>query len=366
MSFGSTDMDIHGPLLISILKKPATAAILDAAAWGLLIRQARTANVLGRTLAAVDSCVPLATWPHRAQQLFLADKNLADHRLLSLRWEVESLSRVLAAANIRIILLKGAAYALDEHMFARYRHFGDIDILVPHSELPDVERLLNGSGWLTTKLNAYDQHYYRAWMHELPPMQHLHRGTNLDVHHAILPLTARYKPDSRLLIDAARGARGLSAVDVLSPSDMFLHAAAHLFCEGEYENALRNLLDLHDLLKEFSGTGQLSVLEVVNRSVDLDLTVILALAARYLERIFGLETATQIGDALKARGQGGRNSGWLDWIFNAVFLGFHPSGQPPFLALARQSLYLRGHYLRMPLGLLTTHLVRKAWRGERV
>jgi hypothetical protein len=366
MSFGSTDMDIHAPLLVRILKQPAAAAVLDAAAWGLLLRQARTANVLGRTLAAVDMCIPSANWPLRAQQLFLAERNLADHRLLSLRWEVDGLSRVLAAADIRIILLKGAAYALDEHPFARYRHFGDIDILVPRLELPDVERLLNVSGWLTTKLDAYDQHYYRAWMHELPPMQHLHRGTNLDVHHAILPLTARYKPDSRLLIEAAREARGLPAVDVLSPSDMFLHAAAHLFCEGEYENALRNLLDLHDLLKEFSSTGQLSVQELVNRSIDLDLTVILALSARYLERIFGLETAKQIGEALKEQGQGGRNTVWLDWIFDAAFLGFHPSYQPSFLTLARLTLYLRGHYLRMPLGLLAVHLVRKAWRGERV
>lgn len=359
-------MDIHGQLLVRILKQPAAAAVLDAAAWGLLIRQARTANVLGRTLAAIDSCIPSANWPHRAQQLFFAEKNLADHRLLSLRWEVEGLSRVLAAGDIRIILLKGAAYALDDHTFARYRHFGDIDILVPRWALRNVERLLNVSGWLTTKPNAYDQHYYRAWMHELPPMQHLHRGTNLDVHHAVLPLTARYTADSRMLIEAAQGARGLSEVDVLSPSDMFLHAAAHLFCEGEHENALRNLLDLHDLLKEFFSTGQLSVPELVNRAVNLGLTEILALAARYLERIFGLETAIRIGEALKARGLEGGNSRWLDWIYDAAFLGFHPSCKPPFLTLARQALFLRGHYLRMPLGLLTAHLVRKAWRGQPV
>lgn len=363
MSDLSAAVDGRVPLLVQVLRLPDLAAVLDSAAWGLLIRQARTANVLGRTLSAVDSCIPAANWPLRAQQIYIAEENLAEHRLQSLRWEVEGLSRVLAVAGVRVILLKGAAYALNECAFAKHRHFGDIDILVPREKLPDVERLLNGSGWLTTKLDSYDQHYYRTWMHELPPMQHLHRGTNLDVHHAILPLTARYKPKSSLLIEAAQLARGLSAVDVLSPADTFLHAAAHLFCEGEYENALRNLLDLRDLLSESVNGRQITVAELVNRSVDLDLTPILALAARYLERVFGLETAARVSEALKSQGVE-TNHALRDWVFDAVFLGFHPSMQPALLGLARQALYLRGHYLRMPLGLLAMHLVRKAWRGE--
>lgn len=365
MSDLSAAVDGRLPLLVQILRQPDLAAALDSAAWGLLIRQARTANVLGRTLSVVDSCIPAANWPLRAQQIYIAEENLADHRLRSLRWEVEGLSRVLAVADVRVILLKGAAYALNECAFARHRHFGDIDILVPRQKLADVERLLNGSGWLATKRDSYDQHYYRTWMHELPPMQHLHRGTNLDVHHAILPLTARYKPKSGLLIEAAQVARGFSAVDVLSPADTFLHAAAHLFCEGEYENALRNLLDLHDLLSESAKGRQVSVAELVNRSIDLDLTPILALAARYLERVFGLETAAKISEALRTRGLE-TNHILQDWIFDAAFLGFHPSKQPALLGLARQALYLRGHYLRMPLGLLAMHLVRKAWRGEAV
>lgn len=365
MSDLSAAVDGRLPLLVQVLRQPDLAAALDSAAWGLLIRQARTANVLGRTLSVVDSCIPAANWPLRAQQIYIAEENLADHRLRSLRWEVEGLSRVLAVADVRVILLKGAAYALNECAFARHRHFGDIDILVPRQKLADVERLLNGSGWLATKRDSYDQHYYRTWMHELPPMQHLHRGTNLDVHHAILPLTARYKPKSGLLIEAAQVARGFSAVDVLSPADTFLHAAAHLFCEGEYENALRNLLDLHDLLSESAKGRQVSVAELVNRSVDLDLTPILALAARYLERVFGLETAAKISEALRTRGLE-TNHILQDWIFDAAFLGFHPSKQPALLGLARQALYLRGHYLRMPLGLLAMHLVRKAWRGEAV
>lgn len=365
MKTGVGETETKLPLLIRILRQPDAAAALDAAAWGLLVRQARTANVVGRTLAAINTCLPSSAWPLRAQQVFLAEKHLADHRFQSLCREVDGLSRTLAPADVRPILLKGAAYLLEGHSFAQHRHFGDIDLLVPRSKLAEVERLFNSSGWLSTKTDPYDQMYFRRWMHELPPMQHLHRGTNLDVHHAILPMTARYKPDSRLLLEAARPAQRLSSVDVLSPADMFLHAAAHLFCEGEYENSLRNLLDLHDLAVSFFKTGQLIVQGLVDRSVALDLTVVLGLACRYLDRIFGLEKAAAVTKALQRRALLASSIGSGDWMFDAVFLGFHPSYRPSFLFVARQTLYLRAHTLRMPPGLLSRHLARKAWHGWR-
>lgn len=359
-----SDVILKLPLLIRILRQPDLAVSLDEASWGLLMRQARTANVLGRTLAAIEACVPGVEWPLRAQQAFVAENHLADHRLRSLHWEAAGLSSLLDAAGTRLVLLKGAAYALDEHRFARHRHFGDIDILVPRARLDEVERLLNANGWLGTKLDPYDQLYYRRWMHELPPLQHLHRGTNLDVHHAILPLTARYKPDSALLFAGAREARGLPLVDVLSPADMFLHAAAHLFCEGEHENALRNLLDLHDLLDAFFGEESLTVTALRDRAHVLDLTVVLALAARYLERFFADRNAAEISVALRETGMLPNRLDHIDWMFDAVFLGFHPSQPIPFLALARLTLYLRAHMLRMPFGQLAVHLTRKALKRK--
>lgn len=365
MGFRVREEIIRLPLLIRVLRQPDLAASLDEASWGLLMRQARTANVLGRTLAAIETCIPSVEWPLRAQQALVAENHLADHRLRSLHWEAAGLARLLNGVGTRLVLLKGAAYALDEHRFARYRHFGDIDILVPRARLDEVERLLNASGWLGTKLDPYDQLYYRRWMHELPPLQHLHRGTNLDVHHAILPLTARYKPDSALLFGGAREARALPLVDVLSPADMFLHAAAHLFCEGEHENALRNLLDLHDLLEVFFVAESLTVAELLDRARVLDLTVVLALAARYLERVFTDRNAVAISGGLRENGLFPKRHDYGDWMFDAVFLGFHPSQPMPFLALARVTLYLRAHMLRMPFGQLAVHLTRKALKRKK-
>jgi hypothetical protein len=65
--------------------------------------------------------------------------------------------------------------------------FSDVDVLVPRDRLADVEAALMLAGWASTNPSEYDQHYYRRWMHELPPLQHIRRQTVLDVHHAILP-----------------------------------------------------------------------------------------------------------------------------------------------------------------------------------
>jgi hypothetical protein len=104
-------------------------------------------------------------------------------------------------------------------------------------------------GWSSAKTSAYDQRYYRRWMHELPPLKHNSRQTVLDVHHAILPTTARLKPDSRKLLAAATPIAGRPDLAVLSPVDMVLHSAAHLFCNEDVGNSLRDLVDLDCLLR---------------------------------------------------------------------------------------------------------------------
>ena len=95
---------------------------------------------------------------------------------------------------------------------------------------------------MTTHHDAYDQRYYRQWMHELPPLRHMTRQTVLDVHHTILPLTAHLKPDPAKLWEAAVGIEGQVNFCVLAPVDMVLHSATHLFHDGELEHGLRDLV----------------------------------------------------------------------------------------------------------------------------
>ena len=105
-------------------------------------------------------------------------------------------------------------------------------------------------GWATTHHSAYDQRYYRQWMHELPPLEHIHRHTVLDVHHALVPRTARRGrlPSS---LQAARPIAGMPSLHVLQPADMLLHGMTHLFHNEELSHGLRDLSDSDLLLREF-------------------------------------------------------------------------------------------------------------------
>ena len=81
-------------------------------------------------------------------------------------------------------------------------------------------------------------------------MRHFKRGTIIDVHHAILPTSARLHPNSESLLTAARPLDGVVGVKALAPVDMVLHSATHLFHEGDLERGMRGLVDVDSLLRE--------------------------------------------------------------------------------------------------------------------
>src|SRR3569623_2524419 len=90
-------------------------------------------------------------------------------------------------------------------------------------------------------------------MHELPPLIHRDRDRMIDVHHTILPLTARITPDATsLLADSVAISPG---VRMLVPNDMIVHAAAHLFADGDLAGGMRNLWDVHCLVEQFGTAG---------------------------------------------------------------------------------------------------------------
>ena len=101
------------------------------------------------------------------------------------------------------------------------------------------------------KEDAYDDQYYRRWMHELPPLIHRERDRMIDVHHAILPLTARPEAGHGG-DDRGPGARLPTACSRCRRADMIVHAAAHLFADGDLAGGLRNLWDIDRLLREFA------------------------------------------------------------------------------------------------------------------
>lgn len=348
--------------LLLCLNDPARTREFGPAAWSWLVTAAREANLLGALTirlreAGVQAC-PQA-------QLHLDGMYATGQRQhLSIRWEAHQLQAALGVLDVPVLLLKGSAYVMGYPKIGAGRLFGDIDILVPRTSLADVESRLMLHGWVSAKTDAYDQRYYREWMHELPPMTHLRRGTVLDVHHNILPLTARNAPDAEAILSRARPLPGLPALRLPCPEDLLVHCLTHLMHEGELHNGLRDLHDAHRMVEQFAQDGEFWT-RLAAVAAGNDLAGPVSLGLRLLARLFGTAVPVALLDALSAAA--GAVWSWQRWlpVYEAALLEPVTGRVSRRAAWARQRLYVRSHALRMPTGLLVRHLLRKAWMRRR-
>lgn len=349
--------------LVAALKHPSTMMNLSLEQWDWLIRVGRRADMLARLAHAASEGLAggLAVLPEQVQMHLRSAMILADRQCTELGYESQAIVMALKPAGIRPVLLKGAAYVLAGQLAGRGRLVSDVDILVPRGQLNEVEAALMMAGWVSTDRDAYNQAYYRRWMHELPPMTHMRRGTTVDVHHALVPPTAGYGVPLQSLLDAAcPDARGFS---VLCDTDQVIHSAVHLMHEGELEMGFRGLVDIDALVTEFAAADTRFWPRLAARAVDLHLQRPVFLALRYSNRLLGTPVPVDCLATLHAaaRPLGVMRLSILDALYERGLRPDHASLDDRFSGLARWLLYMRSHFLRMPLHLLLPHLARKSF-----
>jgi hypothetical protein len=326
----------------------------------LLIRQARAANVLARLgllleEAGVSAQIPAQALAHiQSAHFYFACFERA------LRQEIHCIQDALNSLDAPLILLKGAAYASAGNKAADGRSFSDIDILVSEAQVPAVEIALITAGWMTSTLDAYDQKYYRQWMHEIPPMRHLKRQTSIDVHHNILPKTSQLCPDASKLLAAVVLTRHEN-IWVLAAEDRVLHSATHLFHEGEWTQGFRDLSDLDLLLKEFSVDERFWE-NLLHRAEQLNQKIPLYYALRYTAMVFKTVIPNDVVKSIEQQVSNRMRQQLMDALFLRVLMPNHQSCNDRWTGFARWLLFIRSHWLKMPVYLIVPHLVRKAFR----
>ncbi len=345
-------------LVISALEAPQQLAHWPAEAWSALFRQARVAGLLGRITQRADAGTP---WPAAAQGHVQAAARQSRAQAAEIERELHFIGRALAGLPAPVLLLKGAAYAAAGLPPAQGRVFSDIDIMVPKAAIAEAESRLAVAGWITTHHSAYDQRYYRQWMHELPPMQHVHRQTTIDVHHAILPETARLRCDPGKLFASAIPLAGRPGFHVLCPIDMVLHSMTHLFMNDDMSHALRDLSDLDLLLRHF-GTQVAFWQQIAGRAGELGLRRPLFYGLRYTQRLLGTPVPAEVRQTVATAAPGWPLRALMDAIWLRALRSPHPSARPPLAGAALFALYVRGHWMRMPAALLMRHLTVKLLR----
>ncbi|MGF1630423.1 MAG: nucleotidyltransferase family protein [Kiloniellaceae bacterium] len=356
--------DARRRILPRLAGHPEALAALTLDQWDLVVRQAMRAGILARLCFQLDELGVLDQVPERPRRHLESARTLAHKHMRDVRWEVTCVCRVLAESQVPITLLKGAAYVMADLPPARGRLFSDIDFMVPRERIGEVEQILAEADWGPEVKDDYDQRYYRLWTHQIPPLRHFKRNTVLDVHHTIVPLTARAPVEAATLAAESLPLGQDGQLRVLAPTDMVLHSAVHLFNEGEFDRGLRDLLDLSDLLRHFGAQPGFWD-KLAERAEVLGLTGPLSLTLRYLDSLLDMA----LPDSIRQAATGWQPSAAKRAVFDALLLRAllpdHDSCDDALTGTARWLLYVRAHYLRMPLYLLLPHLLRKSFYRPR-
>jgi hypothetical protein len=359
-NIGASRADVRR-LLIGLLRCPHDIFALSASEMDLALRVARRARVLGHLAARLEKDGAIDQLPQEAVDQLTSALAAAQAQQRTALWELDRVSRALSEdAPTRIIVLKGCAYALDALPNAPGRTFADVDLLFSKADLASVERRLEEHGWHFAKLSPYDQHYYRAWTHELPPLVHEERAVEVDLHHAILPPTARLAVDSEELRAGTQPIAG-TRYERLADVDLVLHAAVHLFFDSDMADGLRDLVDLDVLLRHFSEQDAGFWQGLVQRGRRLGVERPVYYALRYAHRLLATPTPAWVLHAFGAGAPRGVVMRGMDYLVEQALLPQPPDRPSRRAKLARFLLYVRSHWIRMPPGLLARHLGYKLY-----
>lgn len=354
--------DFHSPQpaylrdFLALYNAHLRADRLSPQQWDMVLRMGWSAGMLGalaERVAAQGTAVPA-----QAERHFESIRSTVRYRQKMAHIELTRVAATLAPLDIPLILAKGVAYLLQDLPCGRWRLFADVDLIVPRTHIDKVERLLLDAGWASDALDPYDQHYYRVWSHELPPMRYGAHPLELDVHHTILPLTGRVQPDAEAMFDAALPLEG-TAFHVLCPQDQVLHACAHLFQDSDLSDRLRELADIDGLLRAY-GESPVFWAKLEERTLLHGMQRPLFYALRYARAYF----ETPQPQHWDAGGEpGALTLRLMDCLVHAALPPCHPDGRAKLpVRTARLLLYIRSLWLRMPPWLLLRHLMKKGLR----
>lgn len=345
-------------ILRRVLLQPELLLDLPAPEVSRAVSQGRISRLLAALATEVERTGLMPRLDERVRRHLLSAQLVAEKQRHDLDYDCKSLQRALASAGQKLVLLKGGAYIQADLPVGRGRLITDIDIIVPKADIEAAEQALNSHGWESSQLDPYNEHYYREWSHETPALVNRKRGTTLDLHHNILPPTSAPNVDASLLFERLREVQ--SGVYTLSLQDMVIHSATHLFHEGEFHHGLRDLWDLDRMLRDFPEREANFWDGLVPRARELELETPLFHGLTYTRLVFQTPVpASVIGEVDSPLRR--LRQPLLDFLYLRAFRPLQPDCQLPLTAPALNLLYLRSHFLRMPLHLLAPHLIRKAW-----
>lgn len=343
--------------LIALLQGHVAPGSLSPREWEHTVRLARASDMSGRLAELLCHHEIEGSLPAGVRRYVIAWRTITQKLEADLALELDELRGTLGHLGFEPILLKGAAYVANREPWAKGRHFSDIDLLVPHEQISEVERALFARGWITThRDDPYTQRYYREWMHEIPPLTHALRGTTIDLHRAITPKIGRIKSPMDPLLDEAQPVQDQPGFRRLSDIDQLLHCATHIFIDTEIPKGLRDLFDFNAMLERSAANTVTAQAAIVERAEQLGLGRMLYYAWFHAHRLMG---AVAPPARVEAFAPVRPVRVLMTGIYTRALPPTHPLCSNVLASASRTAILARGHWLRMPLPMLVRHLAKK-------
>jgi hypothetical protein len=336
--------DVQG-LLNLALRDPARVLELQHSELDLLIQLLRRVRLHGRLAADLKDAGVFTELPQVAQDQLKSAIVMAESRKRVALWELDRIEWATRDhPGIGLICMKGGAYMLLGLPNTRGRIFADVDLLLAEDQLVDLEQLLNRRGWQTQDLTPYDDNYYRHWTHELPPLMHLEREVEIDLHHNIVPRTARLKPAGEMFVEQSRIIEG-SRYRILCDEDLVLHAMVHLMFDSDLADKLRDLVDIDELCRHFAEQDEAFWDRLVARADELGLGRPLYYSLRYCRKLLSSRVPDTVIDYARQWAPAGPVRWLMDRLVPRALLPEHPAHPSRLTGVARLLLYMRSHWL---------------------
>jgi hypothetical protein len=298
-----------------------------------------------------------AAIPQVVRWHFEAATALAETQQIDLRRQLRQMRLRFAEVEGPLVALKRTAYVAANLAAARGCHIDAVDLLVPRERLNDIESIMQEAGWREVELSAYERRYCRRWrQHVLQPPH----AEALNLHHAILPDGARFRPDAGRLSRRAREVPSCPGIVVLAGEDNILCATTALMHDDGLANGLRDLSDLDLLLRAESAANDFWP-RLLARSEEMGLERPLFYALRYARHFFATPIPDEVGDRLSSVAPSSKTLRVMDAIYTRMLAPRHRSCADTLTPLARHATYLRAHWLRRPPRQLLPHLIRKTF-----
>lgn len=168
-------------------------------------------------------------------------------QMLHLSGEMEKLAQLFSQSSIKIIILKGPVLAADLYGDLSLRTCGDLDVLIPISDLVKADRLLTGLGYIK-------DNYFETvlgdwkWRHHHVTYYHSKNSLKIEVHWRLNPGPSREPSFLELWNRKRTTTLTNSPVYYLGREDLFFCLITHGSRHGW--SRLRWLTDINKLLHQ--------------------------------------------------------------------------------------------------------------------